>query len=416
MASLQKITYTYWIIAGKRVPAGTAGAAKVQEESRKWYGVWREGKKLKKVPLSTDRDVAQAMLGDLLRNRELGRGHMLDPRKPHLERPVREHVADYLTHLRMEGRSDKYMSEMERILNVILSASEIETLADLTGDKIDAYLAGMDSAAATKKKHLTTINAFAGWCERKDRLDRNPLSRVTIPGGEEVRPRRALAEDEVRRLLEAARKRPLNDVEMNRGGRGNIGGTVVHTAKVRDEVKQRLLLRGRERNLLYKLAIFTGLRKNEIANLRVSHLKLDGPLPTYELPGKFTKGRRATKAKSAKGALLPEFAAELRGFIAESGKKPKDVLFVIPDKLNRVFKHDLKAAGIAERDEEGRYATFHSLRHSANTLLGIVKVPTRLRMLFMRHTDIRLTMQRYDDEAFQDLSQVVDAFAKLNLP
>jgi integrase len=416
MASLQKITYTYWIVAGKRVPAGTPGAVKVQEESRKWYGVWREGRKLKKVPLSTDRDVAQAMLGDLLRNRELGRANMLDPRKDHLERGIEGHVAEYLAHHRMEGRAAKYMSELKRILGVILTTSKIETLADLTGDKINAYLAEMDAAAATKKKHLTTINAFARWCERKDRIERNPLARVTSPGGEEVRPRRALTEDEVRRLLEAARRRPLSDVEVNRGGRGNKGGTVAHAANVRDEVKKRLLLRGRERNLLYKLVIFTGLRKNEIANLRVRHLELDGPLPTYELPGKYTKSRRATNAKPAKGVLLPEFAAELRAFIADSGRKPKDVLFVIPDKLNQVFKNDLKAAGIPERDEEGRYATFHSLRHSANTLLGIAKVPTRLRMLFMRHTDIRLTMQRYDDEAFQDLSQVVEAFARLGLP
>lgn len=417
MAALSKIAYTYWMLDGKRVPTGTPGAVKAQEESRKWYGVWREGKKLRKVPLSTDRDVAQAMLGDLLRNRELGKANMVDPRKHHLERPVNEHVAEYLAHIRMEGRSDKYMSEKARILKVILSSCEIETLSDLTADEIDAYLADMEVAAATKRVHLTAINAFAEWCEKKDRIERNPLYRVTLPGGDEVRPRRALAEEEVRRLLEAARKRPLTDAEVNRGGRGNKGGIKVYAARIRDEVKTKLLLRGRERNLLYKLAIFTGLRKKEIANLRVGHLELDGPLPTYELPGKHTKRRRAAKPKKAvKGALLPEFALELRQFIAESGKQPKDAVFVIPDRLNSIFKNDLKAAGIPERDEEGRYATFHSLRHSANTLLGVAKVPARLRMLFMRHSDIRLTMQRYDDEAFQDLSKVTDAFGKLDLP
>ncbi len=416
MATLQKIAYTYWMLDGKRVPTGTPGAVKVQEESRKWYGVWREGKKLKKVPLSRDRSVAQAMLGDLIRRRELGKANMLDPREHHLNRAIGEHVAEYLAHIRMEGRSEKYLSEKERILNVVLGATEIRTLAGLDADRIDSYLAGMRASAATRKKHLSTINSFAEWCRKKDRIERNPLDRVTVPGGEEVRPRRALAEDEIRRLLEAAKRRPLDDAGTNRGGRGNKGGRVIHAARIGEELREKLLLRGRGRNLLYKLAIFTGLRKNEIANLRVGHLKLDGPLPTYELPGKYTKGRRSSRLKPARGALLPEFAAELRQFIEDSGKGPKDVLFPITDKLNRVFRNDLKAAGIAEQDDEGRYATFHSLRHSANTLLGLAKVPVRLRMLFMRHSDIRLTMQRYDDEAFQDLSQVAEAFSKLNLP
>jgi len=62
------------------------------------------------VPLSTDRDVAQAMLGDLIRDRELGRANMLDPRKHHStdrRRACRRVPGPH----RMEGRSDKFMAE-----------------------------------------------------------------------------------------------------------------------------------------------------------------------------------------------------------------------------------------------------------------------------------------------------------------
>ena len=53
MASLQKITYSYWVDAeGKRVKKGTPGATKRNEESSKWYGVWYEGKKQVRVPLA----------------------------------------------------------------------------------------------------------------------------------------------------------------------------------------------------------------------------------------------------------------------------------------------------------------------------------------------------------------------------
>jgi hypothetical protein len=77
---------------------------------------------------------------------------------------------------------------------------------------------------------------------------------------------------------------------------------------------------------------------------------------------------------------------------------------VIIDKLRCDFKNELKAAGIPEQDEQGHYATFHSVWQSANTFLGVANAPTRLRMPFMRHADIPLKKQRYD------------AFARLKLP
>lgn len=423
MATLQKIVYTYWVLDGRRVPANTPGAVKQQSESSKWYMVWWEGKKLKKEPLSTDKDVAQTMMGDRLRNRELGRGQMVDPRKHHLERPILEHLEDYLAE--QEGELEPfYHSEKRRIVRLIAAETGMKTLADLTHEAVDAYLTGMKkerrlksgktakpAAAATRKKHLTAIHSFAEWCEKKDRLERNPLYRVTVPKGGEVRPRRALTADEVRRLLEVASVRPLQTALTNRGGRRNKGGKVSHPAKVRDEVRKRLLLLGRERALIYKTAVFTGLRVNELRHLKVGHLNLTGPLPTYELPGKYTKN-----GKPAKGALLPEFAEQLRQFLADTGKGDADLVFTVPEKMCKIFKRDLRAAGIPLQDHEGRYATFHSLRHSANTLLGQAGVPARLRMLFMRHSDIRLTLQRYDDEAHHDLKDAAEAFAKLNLP
>ena len=203
----------------------------------------------------------------------------------------------------------------------------------------------------------------------------------------------------------------MRTAQSNRGGRGNKGGKTVHQAKVRAEVRERLVLLGRERGLIYKTAVFTGLRADELRHLKVVHLNLDGSLPISELPGKYTKN-----GKPAKGALLPEFAEQLRQFIADTGKGEADPVFTVPDKMCKIFKRDLRAAGIPLQDHEGRFATFHSLRHSANTLLGLAGVPARLRMTFMRHCDIRLTLHVYDDEAQYNLKDAVDAFGKLNLP
>ncbi len=48
-------------------------------------------------------------------------------------------------------------------------------------------------------------------------------------------------------------------------------------------------------------------------------------------------------------------------------------------------RHDLKMAGIAYRDGEGRYFDFHALRHCTDTFLNAAGVPPTVVMLFMRH-------------------------------
>ena len=52
---------------------------------------------------------------------------------------------------------------------------------------------------------------------------------------------------------------------------------------------------------------------------------------------------------------------------------------------------------------------------TANVMLGQAGIPARIRQLFMRHSDIRLTMATYDDESFLDLEPVVKAMEGLGL-
>jgi integrase len=185
----------------------------------------------------------------------------------------------------------------------------------------------------------------------------------------------------------------------------------VWTAEVRPEVQDRYRLLGRERALLYKTAVLTGLRQGELAALRAAFLKLDRkPFPALELPGEHTKN-----GEDARVLLVPALAEELRQWVADTGKKPTDPLFIISDKANKIFRRDLRAAGIAYRDDLGRYADFHALRHSANTMLGVAGIPPKLRQLSMRHSDIRLTTATYDDATLYELEPVVKALEALDL-
>ena len=46
-------------------------------------------------------------------------------------------------------------------------------------------------------------------------------------------------------------------------------------------------------------------------------------------------------------------------------------------------------------DSTGRYADFHSLRHTTGTLLAMSGVHPKVIQSIMRHSDINLTMSRY---------------------
>src|SRR5260370_4865456 len=78
-----------------------------------------------------------------------------------------------------------------------------------------------------------------------------------------------------------------------------------------------------------------------------------------------------------------------------------------------MLRIDLDAAGIAYRDEEGRVADFHALRHSYITLLSRSGVSPKVAQELARHSDIRLTMNVYTHTGLFDLAGAVDSMPAL---
>jgi integrase len=215
---------------------------------------------------------------------------------------------------------------------------------------------------------------------------------------------------ELQRLLDAARERPLASADWNSGGLRRGSRTAQKfKAELRAETREGLIRLGNERALLYKTAIHTALRRGELAQLRVKHLDLDRePFPCIELPGEFTKN-----GEDARVLLAHGLAQDLRAHVSD--KKPNALVFEVPDSIVDVMKRDLAYAGIPYRDERGRHADFHALRKSAGTMLGLAGVPARIRQMFMRHGDIRLTLQTYDDADLYELETAVRAIENLQL-
>src|SRR4029079_10069974 len=78
-------------------------------------------------------------------------------------------------------------------------------------------------------------------------------------------------------------------------------------------------------------------------------------------------------------------------------------LFRLSANAVKVFNRDIALAGIAKRDERGRTACVHSLRHSYASLLVRGGVAPRVAQAALRHSDVRLTMQVYTDPKLLDV-------------
>src|SRR5262249_16918622 len=151
-------------------------------------------------------------------------------------------------------------------------------------------------------------------------------------------------------------------------------------ASVRPEVRQHLEEIGRERALIYKTLVLTGLRKDELATLTVAQLRLDGSVAHVELDAADEKNREGNSVivrddlANDLQAWLADKLASLQAEARSRGEPiphrlPGDTLvFVVPTGLTRIFDRDLKAAGTAKRDERGRTLDVHALRTIFGTL------------------------------------------------
>ncbi len=123
--------------------------------------------------------------------------------------------------------------------------------------------------------------------------------------------------------------------------------------------------RGRERALIYKTLVLTGLRRGELASISLGQVQLDGQIPHVILDAKSAKNRQVAELP-----LRADLVEDLQKWIAEKQvTKPDAPLFNVSTSLLRVLNRDLEAANIPKRDERGRTLDIHALRHSFGTFL-----------------------------------------------
>jgi hypothetical protein len=117
------------------------------------------------------------------------------------------------------------------------------------------------------------------------------------------------------------------------------------------------------------------------------------------------------------------FTGKLPGVKAFGGRYKR-----LCDKTHLLIKADLVATEVKDAkgkvvikaipyiDDAGRYADFHSLRHTCGTLLAAANVHPKVAQSIMRHYDINLTMSRYTHTLTGQEAQAVESLADLSLP
>lgn len=240
-------------------------------------------------------------------------------------------------------------------------------------------------SAQTFNFYLQAIKQFGKWMVQDQQASESPFEHLK---GVNVRTdrrhdRRALEPDEIRRLLEATATAPM-----------------------------RYGMSGCERYLLYRFAAETGLRANEIRNLKVRDFDFDNLTVTAKAG--YSKRRRDDVQP-----LRPDMAALLKDFF--TGKMPNVKAFggtckQLTKRTSDMIKVDLADAGIPYGDDAGRFADFHSLRHTTGSLLAASGVHPKVAQSIMRHSDINLTMSRYTHTLAGQEAKAVAGLPDLSLP
>ncbi len=225
--------------------------------------------------------------------------------------------------------------------------------------------------------HVTAFSAFGNWCSRHGYTKGNPFAGMVKRDERADRRhvRRALTVDELARLFDAARPRPmLEAARINRGpDKGKAGA--VRSARTLD----RLRFLGWTRSFAYKTAALTGLRWGELRSITIGAARLDADTPHFILEARNEKARRGV------------------------------AVFDVPVSMGNVFNADCKATGISKRDGAGRVVDVHALRHTFGTLLAKAGVSLQVAQRAMRHSTPALTANVYTHLGLLDVAGAVNA-------
>ena len=335
---------------------------------------------------------------------ELG---LVDAQSSVTGKTLSQHLEDFEKNLKDRNRTPAYRQLVKTRIQSILDDCGFRQLSDISGVQVEGFLAKLKSdglSQQTSNDYLTATKTFLNWMVSNRRLSVNPLAHLSGGNVKSDRrlERRELDEGEIRWLLSTTKT-----------------GNVVYG------------LTGWERFTLYSVALGTGLRASELASLTPQSFDLTANPPTVKILAKSEKARRGDTLP-----LPPDLAKLLTGWLPSVGADCKvwPGTWAAYKSASKFIQQDLTAARsewlktaesdeereamektdfLSYRDQDGRQADFHALRHTFLSRLGRSGASAKVMQRLARHSTVGLTLDRYTHAGLYDLQAAVEKLPPL---
>ena len=314
--------------------------------------------------------------------KRLAKYGLLDARTVANSKPLSEHLTDFHASLLHRNRTEDHADVQKARARNILAGCGFSQYSDISAARVERFLSderdnGNGMSAQTSNYYLQAFKQFCNWMVKERRASESPVAHLTGVNAklDRRRERRNLTAEELTKLLKSTAAGPAHH-----------------------------RLDGHARAVLYRVAMETGLRRNELRSLTPACIDFDAEMPVIVVQPANVKNRKETVQ-----VIRRELADELRRWIQDAEIGPESPLWGdLTKNTAEMLKRDLEAVSIPYVDEAGLYADFHALRHSYISLIAQGGVHPKLAQKLARHSDINLTMTRYSHTLLADESEALN--------
>jgi integrase len=320
---------------------------------------------------TTDRRIAEMKLQELAKDFEKEALGLLPARtvREALNQPLKGLLGEFVADLQAKGRAKGTLRKYQGTLKVLFDRLGWSDLRSVNAKTFVHWRAKSGLSAKSVNDVLANAQGFFRWLRHQKQLVEDPLAYV----------------QRIDTRGRAPCRRALSPLEF---------GQLLRTAPF-------------HRAVVYATALYTGLRRKELNEIRWMDFLLDEPNPRVRVPASISKNRR-----EATLPLHPELAATLLR-LRPGGFDPLAKPFRHHVPRIETVRKDLEQAGIQLRDEVGRRVDFHSLRMTFGTTLLANGVHPIVVKELMRHSDLKLTTNLYNDSSQLPLAQGVGALPSM---
>ncbi len=321
----------------------------------------------------TDQAAAMTKLRAIVRDLELEATGLIAPSsvRKAAQVPLVDHLEKYLATKLTIGRNPKHVANTRNYILSVARACRWRYLNDVTAESYEDWRNKQTISGCTLNKYLCGFSSFMKWAWRRQLILANPLAIV-----EPVDTRREIKKRQRRALSEA-------------------------------EVKRLIAVGGEYRGLIYAMAFYTGLRRNELKQLLWEDVRLRDGQGFLHLRSAITKNKQRADI-----ALHDSLIPHLRELRQQQGADLHDKVFPTFPKYQTIRK-DWQAAGIVWLKADGSCADFHSLRKGLCTSLFLHGATVYQAKEIMRHQDARLTTEIYADSTMMPKRDLIERIPSL---